>query len=235
MAVVKLKVKLEVEVEDSANLERPAETGTQLANSNMMMLRFQTEEEEEDLVDKLQMDQNTILQNQTAKIGQITNFAVELNADTATTFQALKTSPQTCKSMSAWTNLWACQNKTTINLTKKSSVALKVFLVETSPSLLWLATKTRYKTSCWPAMFQLVRTVQNSTLSTDFKFNKFTKFFVLTTSLTQFSWRNKMLMDRVSLKQCFHKVLSFQTKMIRRLPELKQWASLLSMECSLWS
>ena len=103
MAVVKLKVKLEVEVEveDSANLERPAETGTQLANSNMMMLRFQTEEEEEDLVDKLQMDQNTILQNQTAKIGQITNFAVELNADTATTFQALKTSQQTCKSMSA--------------------------------------------------------------------------------------------------------------------------------------
>ena len=96
--MVNLKVKLEVE--DSANLERPAETGTRPANSNMMMLKFLTEEEE-DLVDKLQMDQNTTLQNQIAKIGQITNFVVESSADTAITFQVLKTSPQTCKSISA--------------------------------------------------------------------------------------------------------------------------------------
>ena len=84
-------------MEDSANLEPLANIGTQLANSNMMILRFLME----DLEDKLQMDQETILLNQIAKIGQITNFVVELSVDTLTTFQEQKISPQTLKSISA--------------------------------------------------------------------------------------------------------------------------------------
>ena len=94
--MVNLKVEVEL-VEDSANLEPLANIGTRLANFNMTILRFLME----DLEDKLQMDQETILLNQIAKIGQITNFAVELSVDTLTTFQEQKISPQILKSISA--------------------------------------------------------------------------------------------------------------------------------------